>query len=221
MCQSPLPAILGVLLISLCSGCGMGSQSDIAVGPGSVSQASPMWRELEKQALPDPPFEAAKHRQRQNFLILRSPYEQVPANIRTHISRTTGAPESSVDLETGQHIQEAGRDIWIVNARPATCMVEGSDGGVACAPAFDFAMRGLSLGTAMPPSRPDGPPQGFHLLGIAPDWMQAVQVKIGRRKTRSISVQGNAYGMRSAAPIFLVGFCKRLHEDCQHFTRSR
>jgi hypothetical protein len=171
----------------------------------------PMWEALEKKAKAGPSQASARRRQMRSFPIMRSVPEGMPSSMEGHIRVTTGAPPAGLNTRTAQRLHTSDGDVWIVNGRSTTCIVKGA---LACTTTADFAAHGLVLGMAKSSKRAGGPPRDFQLLGLAPKWVRAVQVTIGRAMRR-IPVRFNAYAMRSDVPSFVVGFCKGMHQACQ------
>ncbi len=182
---------------------------------GVVAIPSSIWSALERRAKAGPSQAATRRRQLRNFSIMRSAPERMPPSTGRHIESITGVPPSSLDLGSAQYAYSASGGIWLVNGRKITCMVQGRRGSLACATTADFAARGLVLGTAKAPKKDGGPPRSFRVLGIAPNWVDLVQVRIGIRKARSIPVVDHVYALHASVPIFVERFCGRPDQSCR------
>jgi hypothetical protein len=200
-------SIIGCVLLAL-SGGGY-EEKDEQVGGG---QASGMWNSLARKAQTSPPQAHGRLMQARKFPIMRTAPEKMPSRMDAHIRSSMGSPPRSFDLENAQLVGTADGDIWIVNGQNAgtgiTCLVQANGGAVACTTASDFISHGLALGTADPAKQDGGRPEVFHLLGVVPKWVSAVQVRIGGRRIRRIPVSENSYAMRADAPLFIEHFLK-------------
>ena len=74
---------------------------------------------------------------------------------------------------------------------------------MACDAMARVAKHGLSLVVFEPPDHPGGPLRDFLVLGAAPDWAEAVRVKVGN-KIRRVAVRGNTYALHTEAPITML-----------------
>lgn len=171
---------------------------------GKQAMASAMWPALEDESSGPPTRALARRRLRQNFRVMRGSSERMSVRLAAHIEAMAGASPNSLELESAQRIMKGGRPLWIVNGREITCIFQGA---LACTTTADFADHGLVVGMASSQGKGSSRPRDFRILGVAPSWVAAVQVRVGSRNTWRIPVRSNVYGMRSAAPSFVVGFC--------------
>lgn len=177
-----------------------------------VSGPSSMGLAIERKASTGPPQGVVERRQKRNFPVMRGSAEEMPSGMGAHIAATFGAAANSLDLRSAQRLSAPGGGIWIVNGRKITCIAQRA---FACTGAADFAVRGLVIGAAKSSTQASGHPRDFHIVGLAPSWVDTVQVMIGTRRIQRIPTQGGVYAMDSKVPIFVVGFCKGPHRNCR------
>lgn len=189
-----------------------GSGHDGKAHPSGAGHTSGMWRALARKGQMSRLREQGPLAVRRNFPVTRSAPERMPSKMEAHIRSSMGAPPRSFDLTGAQRVDTVDEDLWIVNGRNAgagiVCLVQANGGAVACTTVSDFAAHGLALGIADPAKQPGGHPEVFHLLGVAPKWIGAVQVRIGGEETRRIPVPEGSYAVRATSPIFVKRFLK-------------
>jgi hypothetical protein len=140
---------------------------------------------------------------RTSYRLLRGPEEKAPsfikskvqANINTHVA---------VNKLSSHHIPTPLGAVWVVVTEAAeesvTCLVAESSGSSSCASTRIAAQAGLALGAS-----PSGQVQKALLIGLAPDWVRSVQVKVVGQESQMLPVRHNVFSARAQAPILLRG----------------
>jgi hypothetical protein len=196
-----------------CSACGLQSTESSNTGAGAMPKTSAMWNAMSADAAGRRDQLSTQRRFRREFFIARSPTELLPKPVDQYLRATLGAPPGSFALGTAQHVRSLSGEIWVIHGKRKgsgiTCIVQGADGYVGCTSSSDFAARGLALGMARPSRQGSNRPQDFQLMGIAPDWVKTVQVRVGSRTVWAIPVRGSIYSLRAKAPMFVERFCNR------------
>jgi hypothetical protein len=115
-------------------------------------------------------------------------------------------------------VQAAGESLWIVSGdvmgQSTMCLVQAGPGAMSCAPSAEFVHVGIALGTVNDPDHPNASDLGFLTIGIAPNWVNAVKVRIAGRPDQMIPVVQDVYSARAGAPIVVVGLCRRTDGGC-------
>jgi hypothetical protein len=170
---------------------------------GDTADDSPnLWSEIREQAKTGPSPAASRRAQLRSFQVMRGRSERVPARMRDHIRKTIGTPPGGLHFGHAQYARTEADDIWIVSGSQVTCVAQAGRGAIACDSAAAFADRGLALGAFDAPRRPTGRLRDFLVLGVAPDWADAARLETGG-VLRRVPIEGNAYALRSDAPITL------------------
>ncbi len=201
-------------------GDGDGSNVSAGAAKGAATRASPMWRNLRSQAAAGALATGTRLSELRTFSVMRGAPEPMPAGTDLHIRSTVGAPSGSFELEDAQRLHTSDGSLTIVNGkgsgRGITCIVQGSRGYVGCTTTAEFAVHGLALGIAKSPGVPGGHPREFYVLGVAPDWVKSVELRIGAGRTQNVPVRGNAYTTGPAkAPVFVERFCRSDGGGCK------
>ncbi|HKT84144.1 MAG TPA: hypothetical protein VJQ84_09950, partial [Solirubrobacterales bacterium] len=95
-----------------------------------------------------------------------------------------------------------------------TCAVKAGSGAVSCLPTTISARAGITLGLDTRATNEGTSPRGFLLIGVAPDWVKTVGVRISGGPNRTLPVKHNVYSMRAAAPILAEEYCGRSPRGC-------
>lgn len=149
------------------------------------------------------------------YAVLHSSPEPVPARMAAHIEKTLGAPPGSFQIEEAQYASTRGGSVWVlIGSRNIMCLVQAGRGALICAPASIAVRRGLSIGLFAVPRRPGQRPHNYLLLGIAPDWVRNVQLRVANA-AQSVAVRRNTYALRANAPILIERFCGVAHQRCK------
>lgn len=158
-----------------------------------------LWHEIRKQAKTGPSPAASRKALLRALRIMRGRPERMPPRMRAHIRKTIGTPPGGLRLERAQYARTSAGGIWITSGKRVTCLAQADRGAVACDSVAAFAEQGLVLGAFKAPA---GRPRDFLVLGVAPDWAMAARLQTRDGPAR-VPIQGNAYALRSAAPITL------------------
>jgi hypothetical protein len=145
--------------------------------------------------------------------------ERMSSAMAKHIGSAIDIPTSNLLLQDSQRISAADEVIWLVTGGdaggPIACMARAPLGAVVCGRATDFERQGLVLGTAKSSQADKDVPQDFKLLGVAPDWVKAVEVLVGSTTTRQLPVRNHVYIAQADVPIFVKRLCGPPHHPCQ------
>jgi hypothetical protein len=173
---------------------GAGEASDTTRSVVAAPHAG-IWRRLQS----GPSATVARRAERRRFRLMRGPVEAMPMSLQTRVKAVLGAPSSARFART-QLAQTHAGGVWVVELEKATCLVQAGSGAAACDSTAGFVRRGIVLGLFEPPTPAGGPPRGFLVLGIAPDWARTVALGVGNR-VRRVRVHGNVYELRASKPI--------------------
>jgi hypothetical protein len=134
--------------------------------------------------------------------LTQSPPVRLPAAVRNQIVSALGPRSAAVRPFRTQHIATPQGDLWLVDGREQSCLIEGGKGGITCASNHLVRRYGLAVGIGDAPTQPGGKPHNFLLLGIAPDSIHRVLLKIGAG-TQEVPVRHNVYTHRANVPIVI------------------
>jgi hypothetical protein len=129
----------------------------------------------------------------------------MPPTFRSAVIKTLGGHQRlGLHFDRARHVNTAvGVGIWVVRGNGITCIFEANRGASSCAGDAYVVRQGLELvlgqGTPLPHNR--GIPGHFLALGIAPDSVKAVRLKVVGDKSITVPVIKDAYGLRAGAPI--------------------
>jgi hypothetical protein len=137
-----------------------------------------------------------------NFGLFESKPEALPGPVRSRLSRLLKEPNEPFNPSQVQRSQSNAGIVWTFVVGDQVCLAQGAHGAAACV-AMDIAIsEGVSVGTFSPPSKRIHKPHGFLVLGLAPDGVGRVELKIGERR-RTTVVKGNLYSVSSNQSIFI------------------
>jgi hypothetical protein len=215
--------LAGLSLVALLGwgGCGMGSSKPSSSSKDSnrIPTVSAMWESMAKDGTVGGGQVLAQQRIRRKFSFARSPAEHLPRAVARHLMRTLGAPPNSFAVKAAQNIRSLSASLWIVYGRGrvqgVACLLQGVRGYVGCTSLSDFARRGISIGMAKPSEKAGALPRDFRALGIAPDWVETVQLSVGSEGGQIVPVRGGVYTHHAEAPIFVERFCSRERKVCR------
>lgn len=135
--------------------------------------------------------------------------ESMPLSMQVAVTQTIGpAHYFDLKLDEAQYAKtplEIG--VWLVEGRGVTCMFRDKTGTSSCATTIETRRRGAVLAFYRTSSKLDHRPSSFTLLGIAPNSVEAVSLRAGR-KSRTIRVQNHLFAMRSNKPVRVSGLIR-------------
>jgi hypothetical protein len=138
------------------------------------------------------------------FAVLRIGLRAIPVPFRRKIRSQLSERIHNLDFEAARYTRTRVSGIWIFSARGTTCVARTGDAAMACDSKGHFVSRGLSFAVFEAPSKTVDSLHGFVSVGVAPDWVQTVRLKVGQRN-QEVAVHSNTYGLRSNSPIFVEG----------------
>jgi hypothetical protein len=157
--------------------------------------------------------------QRRNFEILRGAGEKAPAGVLASIRQGLGRSHGAFHPDSAHFVHAADESLWIVSGdvmgQSTMCLVQAGPGAMSCAPSPESVQVGIALGTVNNPDHPNASDFGFLTIGIAPDWVRAVKVRVAGRPNQMIPVVHNTYSMRANAPILVEEFCRGSGGGCE------
>jgi hypothetical protein len=137
-----------------------------------------------------------------SFRLFDSTPEMLPVSVRARLSRILKKPGTPFTPSPVQRSHTNGGIVWAFVVGDQVCLTQGTHGASVCV-AKDVAIsEGVSLGTFSPPSQRIPRPHNFLLLGLVPDGVGRVELKIGRRRERA-GVKNNLYSVSGDKPIFV------------------
>ena len=147
------------------------------------------------------------------FTGLHAKEQAMPLKMRDEARGTLGRDQNSLGLKYN-HVQYARTDIgvgiWVVNGNGVTCIFQDKSGAATCSTNVNFVQQGglLVVGNANRSSQTSffRRPTQFLAIGIAPDSIKAVRLRVLGHKAREVPVVGNTYGLRAQAPINFEGW---------------
>jgi hypothetical protein len=224
---STRPAAFALASVSVLLLCGIYASNMIDAGPTDVVNGAKaqdpthhlaLWATLQQRGSQSSPSHI-RRLQLKNFSLMRGPSEPMPQRVGTHVTATMGAPSDSLDLSHAQVAPIRNGHIWIVSSRDltVTCILQGNLGSLSCDTASTVAARGLVLGLAKPPQREGQTTHNFYALGIVPDWVKVVKVRLGDKGKRNVIVSGNTFITPHAAhvPVLISLFCNEEGQRCR------
>jgi hypothetical protein len=129
--------------------------------------------------------------------------EEMPERMRRSVAETLGGAQPlHLRFEHVYRVRTTtGVRVWVVRGRGVVCIVRDVKASVACDTDVNAAHRGLVLGVYKVGPPPQRKPTQFLMLGIAPDSVRAVRVKIKGAAPRMARVVENTFSLRSKSPI--------------------
>lgn len=138
-----------------------------------------------------------------NFVVFRTPSEQVPQQARRLIMAITQRSSRSLYWAKAQHVQVAETELWLVPGPDVTCVAEAHQAGAfGCEVTSAFIGHGLTLGTFEMRSKARAQPQEFRIVGLVPDWAVVATVREGAVR-RALQVRHGVFVDQGKQPIVL------------------
>lgn len=190
--------VVGAVVVLMVDGKHSSSGSALKAPPPVDGRS--VWQGLGEKAFREAPLRVARERQRAAFQLLRGRSEQLPDSVRVQIGRSIGARPGEFGLEFTHRIP-GSRGLWVAGGENLTCIAYNGGRQTACDTATRAARRGLALGIANV-RRPGDRPEGYVVVGLAPDWVQMARVRVGETERR-VPVENNAYIVRAKKRIVL------------------
>ena len=205
MRRAILCAAVGLAL--LLGGCSGNEESSAAreQRPGGVVKR--LAEGAAESALP-----AGRQSSRRRFAVLRTPAEELPADVEGRVERTLGVPAHVLARGPSQRLGSAAGSLWLVEVRGVVCLVHERSGAHSCTPVDEFAARGLSLGLVRA-----GAPLALRFLtvGIVPGWVDRVVVREGPGSRKSVEVTHGVYEAAAKLPVLVSGYCVEGRGGCR------
>lgn len=175
---------VGAVLLSLAIvGCGQRHDSSEQIPPSKETGAS----------------NAKAH-----FSLLSTPQEELPEALQAHLAQLLmrKQPDQFRPLLV-QRSRTAHGTAWTFVNDSAICLAQGGFGSVACSRWAPAKKDGVVLGTFTPPSGRFKQPHDFLVLGLVPNGVVQVALRVGRRH-RVVAVSHNLFTATSDVPILVA-----------------
>jgi hypothetical protein len=171
-----LPALLGLLLF----GCA-GSQTQTV----------------------EPPSKAGVGSVAGNFGLLQSPVERLPAGEHARLRSLLSRGPDAFRPKLIQRVRTSAGSLWVFLHSGELCIAQSDRGAVACSSQSKAIAEGILVGAFTPPTARMPRPHKFVLLGLLPDDMRGVVIKLGAER-RAVTVQHNVVLARDPDQPILV-----------------
>lgn len=176
--------------------------------PSPSRSGTDAWALLRKHAAVGGPAASPLRLLEQEFRTLAGRGETPPARIQMHLEETLGAPRGAFHIVNSHYLVTRQGNAWAVTGADLTCVVEAAPlGALACNTTVRAARRGLALGLVRMTRRGHHGRRDYVLIGIAPDWVDSVQVRVGPRRQTSLPVHNNSYAMNAPVPVLVKRLC--------------
>lgn len=137
--------------------------------------------------------------ERHAFSVLHGPTRRVPLALQNHLRRARNQRIRSIWLNVARYVPvDAG--LWVANGRGETCIIQAHGGAVSCVSRATLIETGVALGVVKLGPPPDHKPQEFGVVGLVPNGVKTVVVKVGKKR-RLLAVRNNSYSLRASFPI--------------------
>lgn len=143
------------------------------------------------------------------FSFMRGKLNVMPETMRHAISTSVGGvSQLGLQFRRSQLMPTGiGIAIWVTEGDGVTCISIAKDGSTSCDTSLHAWRQGLPLEVFSPGTSPSDPPTNFLVLGVVPNWANAVRVRIGNQSRRLQAPQG-VYALRADSPIRIVGMLR-------------
>lgn len=152
-----------------------------------------------------------------SYRVLTAPADRLPPQIRARARLASGNSSDVMD-QNGYRVSTPLGAGWVGVTedpnRSTVCLILEASGALSCAPTTLAARSGLSVGTS------NGKEKGnrgglFAVVGLVPNWVQRIRVKVLGVGPRLLPVHANAYGASAATPILVEGYCGSAGTKCR------
>ena len=138
------------------------------------------------------------------YTSLRNPGTELPPAVLSHL-RQIPMSRLSMDIEHAHLLRTELGALWVVIGDETTCLVQAGDGALSCFPTATALHTGVTLGTSDSGARPSSPHR-FLSLGIAPDWVKTVRMRVGN-SIHVVPVVRNSYAAQANVPVLVQAMC--------------
>lgn len=142
------------------------------------------------------------------FKVLGSAPQPLPRRLQRQVKASLGYKRSRGLEFQRVHRVDAGDGvvIWLLRAPRKVCIVEGKRGALSCSPPGAAVKEGVVLGVAR--AAYGRKPRSFRVLGLAPDLVRAVVLRVLGGGQRTVVVRDNVYTDQARSPIGLLRFVR-------------
>lgn len=195
-------AMTAVILVAIAmAGLVLVRRSGSDAGDGAPMQLS-LWSRMQAAA-GDVPVQEARSVLRRNVRAAREAPGRMPVALQAKVRASLSVP-AGVPFENTHRLDTPRGALWLTDLRRATCIVQASDGALACDTTAHVAQRGVVLSVY---AVTDNRPHDFVLFGLAPDGIRHAQVRTAGR-VRAVAVRDNVYSAAAPGPITLAGLLR-------------
>jgi|GEM_PF-3366482 len=137
----------------------------------------------------------------ESFHLLRTPSNDMPLVVRTHLSNILVGQLNEQINPTLVHRTNTGKGaVWVFRTDHALCLAQDGRGAVGCSTFSRARSHGISLGIFSPPTSTVPRPHNFLLIGLVPDGIKRVEVTVGNRR-RTVEVHNNLFAASGDQPV--------------------
>lgn len=138
-------------------------------------------------------------------ILRRTEGSRIPAGLKAALLTALDGRPAGLEFDRAVPVSTPEGRLWMVAGADITCIVQEEEKALSCDASDAVVEDGLVIGVFEPPRRPGERPTNFLVLGVVPDPVERVRLKVGERR-RTIPVWGNAYSVRADRPITVEGF---------------
>jgi hypothetical protein len=152
------------------------------------------------------------HREAQSLDLRRWPFHElkpepggVPEALRRLAKEVLGEPEDlGLSFAAARRAVTSGHiSLWVVPGRGVLCMFRHPDMAVSCRPVSKAYRQGIALQIYKLGKAKSGPPESFMAIGVVPDGISGVRMRLGNRRTTA-PVVANTFQVEARRPIKVV-----------------
>lgn len=137
-----------------------------------------------------------------SFRLFQSNAEALPDSVRSRLARLLTEPNEPFNPSEVQRSHTKAGIVWAFVVGDQVCLAQGSHGASACVAMSIATSEGVSLGTFSPPSKRIHRPHHFMVLGLVPDGIGRIELRIGKQR-KTAAVKNNLYSASADQPIFV------------------
>jgi hypothetical protein len=138
-----------------------------------------------------------------SFAPLRSRAEHMSLVAQRRALGAVGAPPGALGFDHAQLITTKHGNFWLTAGHGLVCAFQTRTFALSCDAVVTVLKRGLFLGTVERPDAYASQRQHFLMIGIVPDGVRRVRLRVGARFPQWVSVQNNTVSADAHEPIIV------------------
>jgi hypothetical protein len=137
------------------------------------------------------------------FAPLRTRPEPMSSAAQRRALGAVGAPPGALALDDAQLIETEQGNLWLTAGDGLVCAFETRTYALSCDLVATVLKRGLFLGTVERPAAYASNRQRFLMIGVVPDGVRSVRLRVGAGSSQRVAVRNNAVSADAREPIII------------------